>query len=183
MCISSLSVDEAPLLVEDVSLLAEEMSLLVEEASLLVEEVSLLVEEVSLLVEEVSLLVEYSPDLPEAASCAAVLPPEYPCSLIFPGNLGCPLEGASAYLAPPGPEGEYSSSFREEASLEGPRVVALEVSSLANVELAPFTANGSESRFSENPPPARVDSAARESEATGPAPSRSSFLARGSVVF
>lgn len=41
----------------------------------------------------------------------------------------------------------------------------------AKVELEPFTPRGSLSRFEANPPPERVDSAARESEATAPAPS------------
>ena len=62
-------------------------------------------------------------------------------------------------------------------------MVAPEVSSLAKVELLPFTDEGSESLLSPKPPPERVDSAARESEATGPAPSRVSCLAAGSVVF
>ena len=42
---------------------------------------------------------------------------------------------------------------------------------LLKVELLPLTARGSLSRFSENLPPERADSAARESEATAPAPS------------
>lgn len=41
----------------------------------------------------------------------------------------------------------------------------------ANVELEPFTPRGSLSRFEAKPPPERVLSAARESEATAPAPS------------
>lgn len=40
---------------------------------------------------------------------------------------------------------------------------------LAKVEDAPETPSGSLPRFEENSPPARVESAARESEATGPA--------------
>lgn len=43
---------------------------------------------------------------------------------------------------------------------------------LANVEFSPATPRGSELRFEENPPPARVDSAASESDATEPALSR-----------
>jgi hypothetical protein len=50
-------------------------------------------------------------------------------------------------------------------------VTAPEVSSLANVEFLPSTPRGSEPLFSENSPPARSDSAARESEAMAPAPS------------
>jgi hypothetical protein len=41
----------------------------------------------------------------------------------------------------------------------------------ANVEFAPATPSGSPSRFDEKPPPDRVDSAARLSDATAPAPS------------
>lgn len=46
---------------------------------------------------------------------------------------------------------------------------------LLKVEELPLTDCGAESRFSEKAPPERVDSAARESEATGPAPSRVGF--------
>jgi hypothetical protein len=42
----------------------------------------------------------------------------------------------------------------------------------ANVELDPDTPSGSPSLFEAKPPPERVDSAARLSEATAPAPSR-----------
>lgn len=41
----------------------------------------------------------------------------------------------------------------------------------ANVLLEPFTPRGSLPRFEAKPSPDRVDSAARESEATAPAPS------------
>lgn len=57
------------------------------------------------------------------------------------------------------------------ASEAGSRRVAPDVFSFAKVELEPLTPCGSLLRFSENPPPALVDSAARESEATAPAPS------------
>lgn len=50
--------------------------------------------------------------------------------------------------------------------------MAPEVLVLAKVELAPATPEGSELRFSLKPPPAREESAARESDATAPAPSR-----------
>ena len=61
--------------------------------------------------------------------------------------------------------------------------MAPDVSVLAKVELLPLTAWGSESRFSLKPPPDLTDSAASESDATAPAPSRISCFARGSVVF
>jgi hypothetical protein len=57
------------------------------------------------------------------------------------------------------------------ASEAGSRRVALDVLAFANVELAPAIPCGSLLRFSEKPPPSLVDSAARESEAIGPAPS------------
>ena len=57
------------------------------------------------------------------------------------------------------------------------------MSVLLRVDLLPSTERGLESRFSPNAPPVRVDSAARESEATGPAPSRMGILEAGSVVF
>ena len=62
-------------------------------------------------------------------------------------------------------------------------MVALEVSVLARVELAPLTERGFESRFSLKAPPDLADSAARESEATAPAPSGIRSLVAGSVVF
>lgn len=46
---------------------------------------------------------------------------------------------------------------------------------LLKVEELPLTDRGSELRFSLNAPPERADSAARESEATAPAPSRMGF--------
>ena len=49
--------------------------------------------------------------------------------------------------------------------------MAPEVSVLLKVDEEPDCLRGSESRFSPNAPPERVDSAARESEATAPAPS------------
>lgn len=60
--------------------------------------------------------------------------------------------------------------------------MAPEVLALANVELEPETPWGSLLRFSEKSPPALVDSAARESDATAPAPSRISG-ALGSVTW
>ena len=75
-------------------------------------------------------------------------------------------------------------SSRDAASRAGGSVLAAEVSVLARVELLPLTGEGSASRFWLNSPPARVDSAARESEATMPAPSLiGCSFARGSVVF
>jgi hypothetical protein len=102
----------------------------------------------------------------------AVLPPTYPSGLVVPGKSGCPPK-ASAYFSPPGPDRleESEESWRVLAESAGGRVVAPEVSVFAYVELAPFTPEGSELRFSENPPPERVDSAARESDATAPADS------------
>jgi hypothetical protein len=51
----------------------------------------------------------------------------------------------------------------------GSRVSAPDMFVLANVELAPEAPRGSLPRFSLNQPPARVDSAARLSDATAPA--------------
>ena len=62
-------------------------------------------------------------------------------------------------------------------------MVAAEVSVVARVELAPLTERGVALRFSANLPPAWTDSAARESEAMGPADSRDGWAALGSVVF
>lgn len=60
---------------------------------------------------------------------------------------------------------------------------APEVSVLLKVEALPLTACGAESRFAAKAPLARVDSAARESEAMGPAPSRVGWrVEAGSVV-
>ena len=72
---------------------------------------------------------------------------------------------------------------RSWASGAGARVVAAEVSVVLSVEELPETASGAASRFLLNSPPARVDSAARESEAMGPAASCLGILERGSVVF
>jgi hypothetical protein len=75
------------------------------------------------------------------------------------------------------PEPSLRSSFASScaslasASEAGSRRVAPDVFSFAKVELEPLTPCGSLLRFSENPPPALVDSAARESDATAPAPS------------
>ena len=73
-------------------------------------------------------------------------------------------------------------SSRAEASRAGGSVLAPDVSSLANVDLLPDTDCGFESRFSLNAPPALADSAARESEAMGPAPSWIGFRDSGSDV-
>ena len=62
-------------------------------------------------------------------------------------------------------------------------MVAAEVSSLAKVELLPLTLRGSEPRFSAKSPPELTDSAARESDATAPAPSLMMSFVAGSVVF
>ena len=75
------------------------------------------------------------------------------------------------------PEPSLRSSFTSSraslasASEAGSRRVAPDVFSFAKVELEPLTPCGALLRVSENPPPALVDSAARESEATAPAPS------------
>ena len=75
-------------------------------------------------------------------------------------------------------------SSRSLADWAGLSVVAPEVSVLAKVELLPLTDWGFESLLSLKPPPELADSAARESDATAPAPSlMGSSLARGSVVF
>merc|ERR1712093_121970 len=66
---------------------------------------------------------------------------------------------------------QSSSAIRASASRAGSRRLAPEVFSLANVEFDPDTPRGSLLRFSEKSPPSRDDSAARESEATAPAPS------------
>jgi len=67
------------------------------------------------------------------------------------------------------PSGYFDLSFpRFSADLVGGRVVAPEVLVVAKVELDPATPRGSLSAFSENPSPARLDSAARASDATGP---------------
>jgi hypothetical protein len=77
-------------------------------------------------------------------------------------------------LAPtPGLRSSSQSSCASLASASeaGSRRVAPEVLAFANVEFEPATPCGSLLRFSEKPPPSLVDSAARESEAIGPAPS------------
>lgn len=73
-------------------------------------------------------------------------------------------------------EAQESCATRASASEAGSRRLAPEVLVLANVELDPETPDASELRFSENAP----DSAARESEATGPAPSL--IIALGSLT-
>ena len=60
---------------------------------------------------------------------------------------------------------------RSAASGAAERIVAAEVSVLLKVDEEPDCLRGSESRFSPKAPPERADSAARESEATAPAPS------------
>ncbi len=55
-------------------------------------------------------------------------------------------------------------------------MVAFEVSVLLNVDEEPDCLRGWLSRFSPNLPPERADSAARESDATAPAPSVVGFV-------
>lgn len=61
-------------------------------------------------------------------------------------------------------------------------MAAPDVFVLLNVELEPETLRGSLFGFWENAPPCRADSPARESLATGPGPSWTGMLLRGSVV-
>lgn len=61
-------------------------------------------------------------------------------------------------------------------------VVAPDVLVLFRVDLSPETPRGAAPRFSEYPPPVLVDSAARESLATGPEGSFMRSSALGSVV-
>lgn len=68
------------------------------------------------------------------------------------------------------PEYEFSE-LRDSASVVGASFFAPEVLEFANVELDPDTPSGSLFGFSEKPPPARSESAARASEATAPVPS------------
>lgn len=69
------------------------------------------------------------------------------------------------------------------ASAAGASVVTAEVSVLLSVDWLPLAAIGAESQFLLNLPPARVDSAVRESAAMEPAPSWMGILDHGSVVF
>ena len=65
---------------------------------------------------------------------------------------------------------------RSSASGAGASVVAFDVSVLLNVDEEPDCLRGWLSRFSPNLPPERADSAARESDATAPAPSVVGFV-------
>ena len=127
---------------------------------------------------------------PDFISCfACVDPPEYPEAVVAPGNSPWPPAPSGYFIPPADPLSSFEVSchaaFASRSSLSsaGASVVAAEVSVLARVEELPLTARGSLSRFALKAPPARVDSAARESEATGPAPSVVEAWVAGSVVF
>lgn len=105
-------------------------------------------------------------------------------ALLLPPEVVLELAGLPELDLSPDVSCDVASSARAAASRAGGSVLAAEVSVLARVELLPLTGEGSASRFWLNSPPARVDSAARESEAIIPAPSLiGCSFARGSVVF